>query len=238
MQGATVLSETLAQYSALMVMEHQYGRDMMRKFLRYEMDSYLRSRGSEIIKEQPLLTVTPDQGYVHYRKGSVALYYLKELIGEARVNAALKEIIERYAYKEPPYPNAYDLVDALKRHTPQELHYVLTDLFDTITLYSNQTVDASAKKLPSGQYEVTVKVNCQKVRADQAGKESPVELNEQIEIGAFSGATLARKRVQVKDGQQEFKFQVVSLPETAGIDPFSLLIDRLPEDNVKRVTVQ
>ena len=45
MQGATLLSESLSQYSALMVMEHEYGRDMMRKFLRYEMDRYLRSRG-------------------------------------------------------------------------------------------------------------------------------------------------------------------------------------------------
>ncbi len=118
MQGATVLSETMAQYSALMVMEREYGRDMMRKFLRYEMDLYLRARGQELVKEQPLLTVTPDQGYVHYRKGSVALYYLKELIGEARINAALKEIIDHFAYQEPPYPNAYALVDALKRHTP------------------------------------------------------------------------------------------------------------------------
>lgn len=246
MQGATVLSETLAQYSALMVMEREYGRDMMRKFLRYEMDSYLRSRGQELIKEQPLLTVTPDQGYVHYRKGSVALYYLKELIGEARVNAALKEIIDQFAYHEPPYPNAYTLVDALKRHTPPELHYVLTDLFDNITLYSNRTLSATAKKQTDGKYEVTIQVNCQKLRADQSGKESNVELNELIEIGAFAkpgkrkqyGETLARQRVQVKEGEQEFKFIVDSLPETAGIDPFCLLIDRIPDDNVKRVTVQ
>ena len=47
MEGATLLSETLAQYSALMVMEKEYGRDMMRKFLKYEMDNYLRSRGQE-----------------------------------------------------------------------------------------------------------------------------------------------------------------------------------------------
>ena len=36
MQGATTLSEMLAQYSALMVMEKEYGRDMVRKFLEYE----------------------------------------------------------------------------------------------------------------------------------------------------------------------------------------------------------
>ena len=46
MQGATILSETLAQYSALMVMEKEYGRDTMRKFMQYEMDNYLRSRGN------------------------------------------------------------------------------------------------------------------------------------------------------------------------------------------------
>ena len=34
-QGATVLSESLAQYSALMVMEHEYGRGQMRQFLKY-----------------------------------------------------------------------------------------------------------------------------------------------------------------------------------------------------------
>ena len=73
MEGATLLSETMAQYSALMVMEKEYGRDTMRKFLKYEMDNYLRSRGTERLKERPLLTVEANQGYIHYRKGSVVL---------------------------------------------------------------------------------------------------------------------------------------------------------------------
>ncbi len=89
MQGATLLSETMAQYSALMVMEHEYGRDTMRKFLEYEMDNYLKNRGRETLKERPLLTVESDQGYVHYRKGSVVMYYLKERIGEEAINRAL-----------------------------------------------------------------------------------------------------------------------------------------------------
>jgi ABC-2 type transport system permease protein len=62
MEGATLLSETLAQYSALMVMENEYGRDMMRKFLSYEMDNYLRSRGAERVKERPVLKVEATQG--------------------------------------------------------------------------------------------------------------------------------------------------------------------------------
>ncbi len=59
MQGATLLSETLAQYTALMIMRKEYGPDMMHKFLKYEMDSYLRSRGAERLKERPLISVDP-----------------------------------------------------------------------------------------------------------------------------------------------------------------------------------
>jgi aminopeptidase N len=95
MQGATLLSESLSQYSALILMEHEYGRDLMRKFLRYEMDRYLRARGRERLKERPLLTVEAEQGYVHYRKASVVLYSLKEMICEEAVNRALRRLVER-----------------------------------------------------------------------------------------------------------------------------------------------
>ena len=96
----------MAQYSALMVMEKEYGRDMMRKFLRYEMDRYLSSRGRELQKERPLLTVEAEQGYIHYRKGSVVLYYMKEMIGEEAVNRALRRLVQQYAYAQPPYPTS------------------------------------------------------------------------------------------------------------------------------------
>jgi hypothetical protein len=54
MQGGTMTSETLAQYSALMVMKHMYGPDKIRRFLKYELDSYLRNRQSEVVGEVPL----------------------------------------------------------------------------------------------------------------------------------------------------------------------------------------
>ena len=46
-QGETLLVETLAQYSALMVMEHEYGPGQMRRFLKYELDNYLKNRGGK-----------------------------------------------------------------------------------------------------------------------------------------------------------------------------------------------
>ena len=44
-EGAQFLSESLSEYSALMVAEHRYGAHRMRQYLKYELDTYLRQRG-------------------------------------------------------------------------------------------------------------------------------------------------------------------------------------------------
>jgi len=243
MQGATVLSETLAQYSALMVMEKEYGRDVMRKFLKYEMDNYLRSRGRELLKERPLERVEANQGYIHYRKGSVVMYYLKEMIGEEAVNRALRKVIAQYAYAPPPYPTSYALVDALREQTPPQYQYLLKDLFEDITLFANRAWSASAKKRTDGKYDVTIEVEAKKFKADEKGNETEVPVNDWIEIGAFAkpakdkkyGKTLYRERLLMKGGKCTYHFTVDEVPEKAGIDPFLLLVDRQPDDNTKDV---
>jgi ABC-type transport system involved in multi-copper enzyme maturation permease subunit len=245
MEGATLLSETMSQYSALMVMEKEYGRDTMRKFLQYEMDNYLRSRGAERLKERPLLTVEANQGYIHYSKGSVVLYYLKEMIGEEAVNRALRKVIHRYAYAQPPYPTSYALVDAFREETPPGLQYLIKDLFEDITLFSNRTLEATAEKRPDGKYDVTIKVEAHKYKADAKGNETEVSVNDWIDVGAFAkpakdkkfGDTLYRERVHITQKNSTFTFMTPSLPDRAGIDPFSLLIDRVPDDNMKSVSV-
>jgi aminopeptidase N len=246
MQGATLLSETMAQYSALMVMEKEYGRDQMRKFMEYEMDRYLRSRGRERLKERPLLTVEANQGYIHYQKGSVVLYDLKEVIGEEAVNRALRKVVAQYAYAQPPYPTSYALVDALKEEAGPQNAALMTDLFEDITLFSNRALEASARKLPDGRYEVTVKAEAKKFKADAQGAEKEVPVNDWIEFGAFAkpdkgkkyGKTLYRERVEVNQPQISRTFIVAELPDKAGIDPFHLLVDRTPDDNTKSVDLR
>jgi ABC-type transport system involved in multi-copper enzyme maturation permease subunit len=243
MEGVTLLSETLAQYSALMVMEQEYGRDIMRKFLSYEMDDYLRSRGAELLKERPLIKVEPSQGYIHYRKGSVVMYQLKEIIGEERVNAALRKIVDKFGYQGPPYPTAVDLVEALKAETPPELQSIYYDLFEQVTLYGNRAVKARAKPLSDGKYEIELEIDCHKFVADEKGNEAEVEMqDEPVELGAFAapapkrryGETLHRQSVRVNSGVSTHRFVVDQLPAEVGVDPFRLLIDRVPDDNVRK----
>ena len=245
MQGATALSETLAQYSSLMVMEKEYGRDQMRKFLEYEMDRYLRSRGTDVLKEKPLLRVEAAQGYIHYQKGSLVMYLLKEMIGEEAVNRALRQVIGRYAYAAPPHPTSWVLLDALRAETPEEYQSLLTELFEEIVLFSNRTMEAKAVRLDSGEFEVTLTAEARKFKADEEGAEAETPVNDWIEIGAFAepekgkkfGKTLYRERIKVKETKIVHTFRVPERPARAGIDPFHLLVDRVKDDNLKDVAI-
>jgi hypothetical protein len=245
MQGATLLSETMAQYSSLMMMEKRFGREMMRKFLKYEMDNYLSSRGREFNEEKPLLNVNPNQGYIHYNKGSVVLYYLKEMIGEERINLVLRRLVERYAYQNPPYPTAYDLVDGLKEVMPAELHYLIGDLFERITMFSNRVESATVTPLADGKFKVVMDVRCEKTVADGKGKTTKVPINDWMDVGFYAkpetgkkyGREILRKRVLVDREKMNFEFVLDEQPEQCGIDPHYLMIDSVTDDNLKRATV-
>jgi ABC-2 type transport system permease protein len=242
-QGSTLLSETLSQYSALMVMEKEYGRDQMQKFLEYELDDYLRGRAFERKKERPLL-LNENQQYIHYNKGSVAMYALRDYIGEDRLNAALAAYLDQVKFQEPPYTNSLELYEHLQAATPDSLRYLLEDLFEHITLYDNRTKDAAFTRLPDGRYQVTLNVEAKKVRADSLGNESEVPMNDLIDIGVFAerpkgkkieGQPLYLRKHRIPAGTQQIRVIVDQEPKRAGIDPYHKLIDRHSDDNTVTV---
>ena len=242
MQGSTLLSESMAQYSALMVMEKMYGKEQMHKFLRYEMDRYLSARGSEAQKECPLIEVE-DQGYIHYNKASTVMYYLKDMIGEQRVNTALKGLVDNFAYREPPYPTANELVTRLESQMPDSLGYLVKDLFRKITLFDNRILEAQTRKVAEG-FETTVKVQAVKLYADSVGRETGASLDDWIEIGVFSepaegkkyGKPIEIRRLKMREKEKQFVFITKEKPWQAGIDPYFYLVDRVPDDNLKKVS--
>ncbi len=237
-QGATVLSETLAQYSALMVMKHQYGDAKMRRFLKFELDRYLMERGQERKKELPL-ALNENQQYLHYRKGSVVMYLLQDQIGENKVNEALRDVINQYGGKGAPYPNSRVLVDAIRKVTPADKQSLIDDLFDSIILYENRALSATAKPLKDGKYEVNMKIEAAKFKADELGAEKEVPLHEWMDIGVDDkdGKPLLRERRFIDRKNMSFTVVVKGEPAKAGIDPDNKYIDRTPDDNLVKVDV-
>nr|MDQ3283776.1 hypothetical protein [Acidobacteriota bacterium] len=233
-QGSTMLVETMAQYSALMVMEKEYGRAKMQKFLKYELDQYLRNRGGELIAEQPLALVE-NQPYIHYRKGSLVMYALRDYLGEEAVNRALSNFIRDYKFSQPPYPTALDLVRYFRAEARPEQQEMITDLFERITLYDNKVNSVTATKRADGKYVVTLNVAAAKLRADEKGEERPVPMHDMVDIGVFGAnekPLFFEKRLMEK-ASQSIQVVVNERPVKAGIDPYNKLIDRNPKDNTK-----
>ena len=92
----------------MMVMEEEYGADQVKRFLKYELDNYLTGRTLERKKELPLLAVE-GQSYIHYNKGAVVMYALRDYIGEDRVNAALRDFLDATKFQQPPYTSSAEL---------------------------------------------------------------------------------------------------------------------------------
>jgi ABC-2 type transport system permease protein len=237
-RGGTVLSETLSEYTALMVMKQTMGAAKMRRFLRYNLDLYLMGRATEPKKELPLAQ-NENQDYIHYRKGSLAMYLLADLIGEDKVNGALRGMLVQFASQAPPYPTVTPLIAALRAVTPPDKAYLIDDLFEAIVLYENRAASASAVQRADGKYVVTLTASATKHRANELGQEQDVALDDYIEFGVddAAGKPLLREWRKVKTSAPKVQMVVDRLPARAGIDPDNKLIDRKPRDNMVAVDI-
>ena len=262
-QGATLMSESLSEYSSLKVLEKEYGKSQMRMFLKDALDNYLMGRTFESKREQPLM-FNENQQYIHYNKGSLVLYALSNYIGEKKMNNALQSYIKKVAFQEPPYTNSIEFVSYLDQATPDSLKYLINDMFKTITLYDNGVKKVTSKKLENGKYEVTIEANISKYRSDEKGEriftdklgktltyKAPGEkdaieslpLKDYIEIGIFTNKvdtkSKAKEKVlylekrKVTKINNKFVIIVDEKPTEVGVDPYNKLIDTDSNDNRK-----
>lgn len=235
-KGRGFVSESLANYSAMLVTEKVLGPAEARRVYDYQMNRYLQKRG-ETGKDVPLLEVD-DHPHVSYGKGAVALYTLREHIGTEALNGALRRFLEKYSGSGPPYPTSLDLYAELRAATPPSLYPLLTDLFETMTLWDVKTQSATTRRLPDGKYEVTLEVIAQKLRADKIGVETPTPMDDLVEVGVFAEGKddpvyLVRHRIHT--GKQTIRITVPQEPSRAGVDPNRKLIERERGDNVVEV---
>ncbi|MVZ67132.1 hypothetical protein GQF61_14820 [Sphingobacterium sp. DK4209] len=170
-KGATMMSESLSEYSSLKVLEQTYGKGQMRKFLKEALDNYLVGRSNEKLKENPLM-FNENQQYIHYNKGSLVMYAMSDYLGEEVFSDVLQAYIKKTAFQYPPYTTSIEFVDLLKQHTPDSLQYLIKDMYETVTIYDNAVEEAEIKPLKGGKYEVSIDFKVSKYRTDDKGKRS------------------------------------------------------------------
>jgi len=247
-QGSQAIIESLAQYSALMVMKQVYPEEKLQELLKEELQRYLSGRSRESKREMPLATVE-NQQYIHYGKGAVNFYALQDYIGEDSLNIALSRFIKDWNIfdgqpKQGRFPTTIDLLGYIRNVTPDSLQNVVTDLLEKIILYENKVEKAEYNEISDDKYQVMLSVSSKKLEADSLGVETPVSLNDWIEIGVYGEdedgdeKLLYLQKHLMDNEEQTFTIEVDSKPTKAGIDPIHKLIDRNPKDNVKTLSVK
>lgn len=233
-EGAIVLSESLAWYSAMRVVEETGGREQLRRFMRTM---------REPVPWPPIRTGLPllraMDPYAGYRKGPFAMYALSEYVGEARVNGALAGLLRKKAGSPA---TTLDLYRELRAAAPDSLRPLLRDLFEVNTFWTFDTRRATAARTPAGSWRVTLEVEARKVVADSAGAETELPMGEAVEIGVFApaapgeilGRPLYLRKHRVRSGTQTITLTLPERPARAGIDPYNLL-DWEEGDNIEPV---
>ena len=256
-----MLSESLSEYVSLKVLEHQQGKDKMRKFLKKALDDYLTQRTFESKRENALM-YNDGQGYIRYQKGSLVFYALSDYIGEDVLNGALQKYVEKVKFQDPPYTTSIDMVNHIREVTPDSLQYAIHDMFETITLYENRIKEVTSTELENGKYQLDIEFEVSKYRNDEKGKKfyndsitykteamrKPIisaPLADYIDIGVFAEnegedgkmteVELYLKKHKITEINNKVTIIVDKKPIEVGVDPYNKLIDTNSNDNRRRL---
>jgi hypothetical protein len=235
-EGGGVISEGLAWYSAMQLVKHVRGREALRRLM-----SFMREPNPwpQIRTGLPLLRAMDP--WANYRKGPYAMLALSEYVGEDRVNAALRTLVEK---KASSLATTLDMYRELQAVTPDSLRPLLHDLFEVNAFWTFDTKKATARQTSVDTWQVTFDVEARKVVADSAGRETEVPMTEQVEIGIFApagpgemlGKALYVRKHPIRSGTQTITVMVGQRPARGGIDPYNLL-DWEEGDNIETIEV-
>ncbi len=248
-QGFNVLSEGLTENAAMTAYERAFGWKKARRVLeKRSIELYLASRVFDR-KSEPSLANAEGQGYLDYQKANWVFWGLKQNMGEEAMQGAIRNFVEEFGSKGPPYPTTHQLIDHLRAAAGPDYQQLITDYWERITFW-DLGLDNVAVTEKGGQFEVsfTAKVD-KKIATEETGKETSVteiddeELNEWVEIGFYDfnpketlgGDWIKLERVRVTDLETSMSVSMDKKPTYILIDPRRLLIERNVEDNVKKI---
>jgi hypothetical protein len=86
---------------------------------------------------------------------------------------------------------------------------------------------------------VNLKTSSEKMRADSAGMETPIDIDDWIDVGVYGkdskgkDSLLYLHKHRISKKENTFTITVPAKPTKAGIDPLHKLIDRHSSDNTK-----
>lgn len=125
-EGYAMLTESLAMYTEMMVYKQMHGQRKMLERLQLQKQIYEAQKGFH--EPIPLLKATKQHTDIAYNKGAVVFVKLSQLIGEDKLNLALKKFLNDFKYPNPK-PISTDLLEYILAVSDSGYHQQVKDLF-------------------------------------------------------------------------------------------------------------
>jgi ABC-2 type transport system permease protein len=236
--GAAMLTESLAKYTEAMLVEKTYGRMYLRNYLRDDNNLYFANNDPNE-KELPLAQ-TYDQNNVHYQKGSLTMYSMKEVLGEKVFNNALKQLIEQHASPNKK-AKAADLVSILNQVAPANQKRFIDDSFNQVVTYELAIKVLSSKPTADGKFRTDLRVTTGLNRLGEDRLQSP---DMDLDIALFDRLTdewdkntapIYLKKYRVNRQETTFSIITDKKPKAAAVNPYNYLPDADLSDNTEDI---
>lgn len=236
--GDGFLTESMAKYTEAMVAEKRMGKMKLRKYLRTDNELYFSLRNLNGQRELPL-DKTWEQPFVHYQKGGLAMYAIRESLGEKKVNDALKALIDNHSFPGMK-PSADDFVKEMSRRATPFENAMVKNHLKKVIVYDNSIKVLSCKAIADGRFKLRLLVSVRKI--DETGlKSKQLETDDLIDIGLFEAAEptwnsetkpIYFRKLHFVRPRTIVEVVVDKQPKVGAVDPYGYLPDGDQKNNI------
>ena len=228
--GDALLTESLAKYTEAAVLAQRFGEKQLAEHLGADNHLYFAMR-NQLGTELPL-TQTYNQPFAHYQKGGLALYTIREKLGEARFHAALQRLVAKHAYPGKKARPA-DLVNELCLGADSSEVKLVRECLQQVVDYELQVKVISVKPLTGGAFQLVTQVSVKKQGGN--GRQLPPEGYFDIAVLDGKGGGLYRRQHHFTQPVTTLTLTLARQPATVAIDPRHYILDADLRDNEQAV---
>lgn len=238
--GAKVIHSGLPHWAAALYLHQRRDPETDRQLRLQVLREVFRGRGAMVDEESPFVEEFKDSNMIR-KKGSVQILHLAHLVGTKNLEAIFAEFLAKHRYQPAPYPTAEDFMEHLRARIDPQYHPQLVDLFERVTTWRLSVRNPTVTPTDDGRYRLTATVEARKFYTTGWGEQTEAELNTPIPLVAFKGRGFRQDEVLISEdrllpsGTSEIIMLLDEPPTRFGIDPYIILPDPNPYDNVRGI---
>ena len=214
-QGAELLTQSIAQYYAFRFMDEAWGPGQTEKWLDKAYKDYEKDRAEEAVEEKPLLFVDR-AAYLSKEKGGLALYALARRMGPEIFDRWLGKWIVNACSKETFLTSA-DFYNDLKNFVPADLHPFVRDWFEWRIQYRLSLDNAQIK---DGKLALTISAAKMESKGERGMTEKTFSAPLGVGMADESGNVNVVKQIMIRPGQNNYTLDCRLASATVVLDPY------------------